>query len=106
MGKCQECGKEIFRFVNVKVKRRKGEPPIEILGTTRGPKIKFCNTICHNNYHNRKRTKATHPEIKCIVCDTAIIQRNIEQRFCSTKCRMAYWKERQTPILKSRDLFA
>jgi predicted nucleic acid-binding Zn ribbon protein len=62
--------------------------------------------MCHNNYHNRKRTKATHPEIKCEVCGAAIIQRNIEQRFCSTKCRMAYWKERQTPSLKSRDLFA
>lgn len=106
MGKCQECGKEILRFVNVKVKRRKGEPPIEILGTTQGPKIKFCNTICHNNYHNRRRTKATHPEIKCEVCGTAILKRNIRQKFCSTECRMSFWKDHQTPTLKGPDLFA
>src|ERR1700722_10839958 len=90
MGTCNECGKEIVRFVSVKIKRKKGAQPIEIFGTTPGPQIKFCGDTCRTNYHNQRRVKAAHPMVKCEVCSAPIVKHRFEQRFCSDKCRMMY----------------
>jgi predicted nucleic acid-binding Zn ribbon protein len=79
------------------MKRKKGEVPIKKFGTTPGPQIRFCSDECRTNYHNQKRAKVEHPHIKCEVCGAAITKRRIEQRFCSSICRMKYWQYENDP---------
>ena len=67
-----------------------------------GPAQHFCSKLCRQIASGQASRKFTLP---CPVCGTAFLQRRSWQRFCSTKCRQEYQKERRRgrPWLRGGD---
>lgn len=58
---------------------------------------KYCSSKCyHNSGKKGKPPKKEHK--KCIVCNKEIPL--VNQRFCSVKCKVTYWKDKEKNIVK------
>jgi len=66
----------------------------------------YCSNKCHSIMQERKRKEKRKEKLqnmKCVNCERLFNGGRRDQKFCSGKCRVAYFRKNKCPISKNKN---